>query len=74
MTTKTPRKRGTKEKRIMNLELTIEKTHQKRYDYDFYTVKFKGRNYRLIGTIEDVIANLSQDLLHMKATSETNKK
>ena len=58
----------------MKLELTIEKTHQKRYDYDFFTVKFKGRSYRLIGTIEDVMANLEQDLLHMQATKETNKK
>ena len=58
----------------MKVELEIEKVHQERYDYDYYVVRFKGRNYRFEGMIEDVIANLNQDLLHLKATRTINKK
>lgn len=57
----------------MELQLKIEKVHQKHYDYDYFIVKFKGRSYKFEGMIEDVIANLEQDLLHMKATKEIDK-
>lgn len=58
----------------MKLELEIEKAHQEVYDYDYYVVKFKGKSYRFEGMLEDVLANLEQDLLHLKATRTTNKK
>lgn len=58
----------------MKLELEIEKVHQENYDYDYYVVKFEGRNYRFEGMIEDIIANLEQDLQHLKATRTINNK
>lgn len=45
--------------------VTIEKTHQGNYDYDYYKLSYDNEDWCLYGTLEDVVAELQEHMDNM---------